>query len=671
MKPRFRLALLGTLLAVIASFAPAAFAQQATFASPKLVVNTSFLNVRTGPGVQYSILITVVGGTELPVLGAFGDDVWYQVATDAGPGWVNVEFTLPRGEFSRVPKVAAPELVFPTPGAPQNLGQGGGGGTPMMSGSRRFTGVVVLGGNLYAQPGSDQLVLRSALNVEPDVVLPLLNQTRLPNGENWYQVNVPPFGVGWVDKIAFRPLECGTDYVVEMIGEAPIRFDGIANRDSYLVPKGTEFYVLGNRFEFVLVEDINGMQGLLEPQAIAARPDSVISRCDLIPTGGAAGVVDPSLGQGGGGAPASTPVPALSGNRVVVNTGNLNVRTGPGAAFGAIAVVPGGTTLAALAVTPDGEWMLVAGSFGQGWVDTEFVLFRGVYSTLPIISYADAAAAALSVISTPVAALGQGGGGGTPMMSGSRRFTGVVVLGGNLYAQPGSDQLVLRSALNVEPDVVLPLLNQTRLPNGENWYQVNVPPFGVGWVDKIAFRPLECGTDYVVEMIGEAPIRFDGIANRDSYLVPKGTEFYVLGNRFEFVLVEDINGMQGLLEPQAIAARPDSVISRCDLIPTGGAAGVVDPSLGQGGGGAPASTPVPALSGNRVVVNTGNLNVRTGPGAAFGAIAVVPGGTTLAALAVTPDGEWMLVAGSFGQGWVDTEFVLFRGVYSTLPIINY
>ena len=33
----------------------------------------------------------------------------------------------------------------------------------------------------------------------------------------------------------------------------------------------------------------NGMQGLLEPQAIAARPDSVISRCDLIPTGGAAG----------------------------------------------------------------------------------------------------------------------------------------------------------------------------------------------------------------------------------------------------------------------------------------------------------------------------------------------------------------------------------------------
>ena len=78
-----------------------------TFAQPKLVVNTSFLNVRTGPGVSYPILATVVGGSELPVLGAAGDDVWYQVSTEVGAGWVNITFTLPRGDFTNVAYIDA------------------------------------------------------------------------------------------------------------------------------------------------------------------------------------------------------------------------------------------------------------------------------------------------------------------------------------------------------------------------------------------------------------------------------------------------------------------------------------------------------------------------------------------------------------------------------------
>ena len=85
--------------------------QRVDFERPILVVNTSFLNVRSGPGVEYGVLVTVVGGTELPVLGVAADQVWYQVATDGGPGWVNIEFTLPRGDFSNVPLVTAAEAV--------------------------------------------------------------------------------------------------------------------------------------------------------------------------------------------------------------------------------------------------------------------------------------------------------------------------------------------------------------------------------------------------------------------------------------------------------------------------------------------------------------------------------------------------------------------------------
>ena len=60
--------------------------QQAQFVAPRLVVNSSFLNVRTGPGIQYNVLITVVGGTELPVLARVSDNVWFQVSTVVGVG---------------------------------------------------------------------------------------------------------------------------------------------------------------------------------------------------------------------------------------------------------------------------------------------------------------------------------------------------------------------------------------------------------------------------------------------------------------------------------------------------------------------------------------------------------------------------------------------------------
>ena len=80
--------------------------QQSTFASPILVVNTSFLNIRSGPSAGYSIIATVVGGTELPVLAIYEDEVWYQVATNIGVGWVNGEFTLGRGDFQMSHKLS-------------------------------------------------------------------------------------------------------------------------------------------------------------------------------------------------------------------------------------------------------------------------------------------------------------------------------------------------------------------------------------------------------------------------------------------------------------------------------------------------------------------------------------------------------------------------------------
>src|SRR3982751_5539137 len=85
--------------------------QQGQFVSPKLIVNTSFLNVRTGPGIKFSVLLTVVNGIKVPVIGRAKDNVWYQVSTVIGVGWVNIEFAAPRGSFNNVPVVTLEQVI--------------------------------------------------------------------------------------------------------------------------------------------------------------------------------------------------------------------------------------------------------------------------------------------------------------------------------------------------------------------------------------------------------------------------------------------------------------------------------------------------------------------------------------------------------------------------------
>lgn len=76
--------------------------------TPRLVVNTAFLNVRSGPGVGHSIITTVRGGTELPVLSIAPDRKWYEVNTALGAGWVNSNYTVGRGDFSGVTRRVDP-----------------------------------------------------------------------------------------------------------------------------------------------------------------------------------------------------------------------------------------------------------------------------------------------------------------------------------------------------------------------------------------------------------------------------------------------------------------------------------------------------------------------------------------------------------------------------------
>ena len=83
------------------------------FGAPHLIVNTSYLNARSGPGPGYDILTVLPGGTALLVTAIDRNGSWYQVETSAGIGWVHSGYTAIRGNFRTVPRADSPSFSPP------------------------------------------------------------------------------------------------------------------------------------------------------------------------------------------------------------------------------------------------------------------------------------------------------------------------------------------------------------------------------------------------------------------------------------------------------------------------------------------------------------------------------------------------------------------------------
>lgn len=62
------------------------------------VVNTSYLNMRSGDGIEYKILEILPGGSILEVLGRSSDNAWIYVRRDGREGWVHSGYVVMRGQ---------------------------------------------------------------------------------------------------------------------------------------------------------------------------------------------------------------------------------------------------------------------------------------------------------------------------------------------------------------------------------------------------------------------------------------------------------------------------------------------------------------------------------------------------------------------------------------------
>jgi uncharacterized protein YgiM (DUF1202 family) len=356
---------------------------------PLLVVNTSFLNARSGPGPQFTVITTLVGGTELPVLGSNGDQTWYLVTTADGNAWVDVSFTLARGSFAYVPEIEVPAapVALATPltiGLP-GTGSASAGGTQSAIGStsaERYRAVLQVSSvNLRNRPAEQGGVIATLFrNDALDFAIVGMANTA---GVNWVQIVVPNVGIGWIEapKVAMRL--SAINYQVVIVTAGPVNLLSAPGSTNASLPplfNGEEAFLINASGNLYQVELGNGLSGWLPMNTVTIRTGTT---SDVLH--GTTQVAAAAVTTGTQSSP--IPVPVLEAGRVVINTSYQNVRTGPGPQYASIAVVAGGTELPVAGVTEDASWYLVTGDFGQGWVSQEFVVFRGAFSAVPVIAY--------------------------------------------------------------------------------------------------------------------------------------------------------------------------------------------------------------------------------------------------------------------------------------------
>ncbi len=249
--------------------------------TPHLVVNTYRLNVRSGPGAGHDIIDTVAGGTVLPVISLRVGSDWIEVTSPSGPGWVNSFYTIDRGDFTGVRHTGEPADSGPQPSIPA--------GSPYLVVNTAYL-------NVRTGPGVGNSVLTTVRGGTE------LQVTAIDSGGVWYQVETSA-GTGWVNS-------------------------------TFTVGRGN-------------------FSGLSRTGRPSQREGAHLS--------------------------GSTP-------RAVVNTAFLNIRSGPGIGNSIVATVPGGTVLQVLGLSRGRGWYMVEGSFGQGWLNNHYTVFRGDFSQVRIVN---------------------------------------------------------------------------------------------------------------------------------------------------------------------------------------------------------------------------------------------------------------------------------------------
>ncbi|MDX1663969.1 MAG: SH3 domain-containing protein [Candidatus Promineifilaceae bacterium] len=313
------------------------------------------LNVRAGPGVGYERVAVLARGNEVTLLGRNANATWAYIETSRGvKGWVSAPYLNSPVAISSLPVVGVTPTPSPSPA----------------------TGVI----NTYA------LNVRNGPGAGYAVQIALPRNTQLALlGRNaagtWLQVRRPGGAIGWVDASYIHTTANISNLPVAGVSDPPdpdpapatgiissyalnVRSGpGVSFRVLTAQPRDTQLTLLGRNAagSWLRVRLPGGLEGWASAYYISTSANI----WNL-----------PVVGAG--------PAPAASGH---VATGALNVRNGPGVAYGAFTAITWGTQVDLLGRAADSLWVRVRLPGGQiGWVNSAYLRMNVTLDSLPVIN---------------------------------------------------------------------------------------------------------------------------------------------------------------------------------------------------------------------------------------------------------------------------------------------
>ncbi|MCA9961822.1 MAG: SH3 domain-containing protein [Anaerolineales bacterium] len=313
----------------------------------------------------------------------------------------------------------------------------------------------------------------------------------------------------------------------------------------------------------------------------------------------------------------------------VVNTGALNVRSGPGVSYNVVTVIYQGQAVTLLGRNSNNSWVKVQTAGGQqGWVNALLLTTNTVISNLPIAD-------------TPTL---------TP--------TAVITTGAlNVRQGPGVQYGVVTA---VSQGQSITLLGRN---SNNSWVKVQTAGGQQGWINAMYMQANVAVNTLPLLDTASAPITVTGLVNTSALnvrsgpdvaypsvaVVNGGTQLNLIGRSSSnvWVKVSLADGQQGWVNASLLILSAD-----ISYLPEASA---------------PALTTSP-----QAVINGGALNVRSGPGVGYNVVATVYGGQVVNLLGRSSgNSAWVKVSLSSGtQGWLNITFTQPNVTVNDLPVVD-
>ena len=348
----------------------------------------------------------------------------------------------------------------------------------------------------------------------------------------------------------------------------------------------------------------------------------------------------------------STPTAVPANATAVINTGKLNVRSGPGIEYSIVTAVNYGETVGLLARNPESTWALIRTSQAvDGWVNVKYITPNVAISSLPIVGTAVTA---------------------TPGPQATATIAGPTAVPGAAY--------VTASTLNVRAAAGLSYARvdqvyygNTVWVNGRNldttWISLITPDGVAGWVNakyiasniNFSTLPVTSQTGTGIVLTGKLNVRSAPSPNATILTsAPQGANMTLLGRTSDntWLYLRAPDAKEGWSNATYIGTTTNlnSLPVLAGPVPTSPATGpvpvppiYVPPTTGSG------STAVLRACPNLACAPTGNVYT----------------GLTITATGRTGDSTWVYVVTSNGQqGWIPAQFVQLTVPVNSLPVKN-